>query len=846
MRDPLLAPAMSIAAGIVVTRFVPFTSVELQMAFAALAALTAFAAWKSTKRVTVACVLCALTFAGAISREKHRLLKTPQLNAASNEFLILAGCIVEPPSVTEDRQQVLLELAPHARARISIALHEGDQPAQLHYGQRVEVPVKIRLPHNYGNPGAFDYVTYLARQNIFWTGSASGRSAVMVVPGECGTRFWSMLYAVRVEALARIERFYRGDAYTTGIMEAMLLGDSSKLQKVWTDHFRKTGTYHALVISGLHVSVLAGALLLLMRVMYVPPRIAVFLAAIAGWLYALISGWQAPVVRSAGGFTLFVIAKLIYRRGRLLNLLSAVAIAFLLFDPEQIYDASFQLSFLSVAAIGAIAAPLVEKTTGPLGSGLRGLAEPDRDLHALPRVAAFRIEMRLMAETVSLWVKTPLRPTTAAWSVVVRLAFHVYEMALISLVIQIGLALPMIVYFHRVSFTGLSANVLIVPALSAAVPIGFLAIATNWSFPAHVAGWLLLFSQRIADWHVRYEPSWRVPDPPLWLALTFVAALLASALCLGRRPVWRWASAVATIALFALLYLEPFRVEAAGGTFELTAIDVAQGDSLLLRFPSGHTMLVDAGGFPVFGHRAKPSLDTGEDVVSPYLWSRGIIHIDVIATTHCHEDHVGGMAAVIDNFHPVELWTGANDPGSTVWKTLRAKAVASGVKVIPMHAGDRRTFGSAKVDVLAPAIDYAAPVVPKNNDSLVMRIRFGAHTFLLTGDAEKQIEAQLLAGGGIGKVDVLKVAHHGSRTSSTEEFIEATRPAFAIVSVGPDNSYGHPTAEVLGRLNDKQTEVLRTDRVGLVRFDSDGHHLELHTNSWDQAAQYGILPIFAF
>ena len=123
MRDPLLAPAMSIAAGIVVTRFVPFTSVELQMAFAALVALTAFAAWKSTKRVTVACVLCALAFAGAISREKHRLLKTPQLNAASNELLILAGCIVEPPSVTEDRQQVLLELAPHARARISIALH---------------------------------------------------------------------------------------------------------------------------------------------------------------------------------------------------------------------------------------------------------------------------------------------------------------------------------------------------------------------------------------------------------------------------------------------------------------------------------------------------------------------------------------------------------------------------------------------------------------------------------------------------------------------------------------------------------------------------------------------------
>jgi competence protein ComEC len=768
------------------------------------------------------------------------------LNADSNEFLILAGCIVEPPVVLENRQQVLVELAPHARARVSINLREDEKPVPLRYGQQVEITAKIRVPHNYGNPGSFDYVTYLARQDIFWTASAHGPSSVNVVPGECGTRFWAVLFRARVEALCRLERFYAGDTYTTGMMEAMLLGDSSKLQKVWTDHFRRTGTYHALVISGLHVSVLAGALLFVMRVVFVPPRIAVSLAAIAGWLYALITGWQAPVVRSAGGFTLFVIARLLYRRGRLLNLLAAVAIAFLLFDPEQLYDASFQLSFLSVAAIGAIAAPLIEKTTGPLGRGLRGLGETDRDLHAEPRVAAFRIEMRLIAETLALWCRVPLSVVTSACAFTVRAVFFVYEMALVSLVIQIGLALPMIVYFHRVSFTGLSANVLIVPALSAAVPVGFFAIVTNWTAPAVVARWLLVGSQRVADWHVRWEPSWRVPDPPPWLALAFVVSLIALAFSIRARAIWRWTAAVPVVALFCCLYFQPFTVEAAGGKFEMDAIDVAQGDALLLRFPSGHIMLVDAGGFPVFGNHSKPNLDTGEDVVSPYLWSRGITHIDVIATTHSHEDHVGGMAAIIDNFHPAELWTGANNPESSVWKAVREKAITGGVKIVPMHNGDRREFGGTLIDVLAPTADYEPRVAPKNNDSLFMRVRYGSHTFLLTGDIERQIEEQLVAAGQIGKVDVLKVAHHGSRTSSTDEFVEAARPAFAIISVGADNSYGHPTAEVLDRLSAKHIEILRTDQVGLVRFESDGKRLELRTNSWDRAQAIGLLPVFGY
>jgi competence protein ComEC len=837
----------ALAAGILLCGFARFSARELVCVLAVFATLTALAALASTKRMTVACALVAVVFVGSAIAEKHRRGQPPQLNAESNETLILVGCVVEPSALSEDRDHFVLELARHARARVTVTLREGEIAPLLRYGQKVEVTAKIRIPHNFQNPGSFDYAGYLARQDIYWTASAHGATSFNIMPGECGTRFWALIYGLRTTALDRLESFYKGDSYTTGMMEATLIGETTKLQKVWTDHYRRTGTYHALVISGLHVSVLAGTLLFLMRICLIPRPHALAIAATAAWLYALISGWQAPVVRAAGGFTLFLIARLVYRRGRLLNLLAAVAIAFLLFDPDQLYDASFQLSFMSVAAIGALASPIIEKTTGPRSYALRALSDADRDLHQEPIVAQFRVEMRLVAETIALWTRLPLKGVMFTQSIFLRLAFYIYEMALISLVIQVGLALPMILYFHRVSFSGVSANLLIVPLLSAAVPVGFLAILTNWKIPAIGAQWLLNASQHIADWHMRWEPDWRIPDPPLWLSLAFVAALLWMAFTANARAWMRWSAAVSVLALFALLYSEPFVVHAATGRLELTSIDVGQGDSLLLQFPNGRNMLVDAGGFPVFGSKPnprKPNLDIGEDVVSPYLWSRGIRHIDVLVSTHAHEDHIGGMAAIIENFHPRELWTGANPPDNPVWKAVKQKAEAFGVKILPLTEGGVWDWGGARIEVLAPAGDYVPLASPKNNDSLVLRLRYGAHTFLLTGDMEKQVEARLLEGSRIDKIDVLKVGHHGSRTSSSDGFIAAAHPTFAIISVGLNNSYHHPTVEVLERLAATHTGVFRTDRVGLISIESDGRQLRVHTNLWSQGEREGLQPVF--
>jgi competence protein ComEC len=262
----------------------------------------------------------------------------------------------------------------------------------------------------------------------------------------------------------------------------------------------------------------------------------------------------------------------------------------------------------------------------------------------------------------------------------------------------------------------------------------------------------------------------------------------------------------------------------------MTAIDVGQGDSIFVVFPDGKRMLVDGGGIPAFGRQTRSQLDIGEDVVAPYLWDRGIRKLDVVALSHAHEDHIGGLPALVDDFHPKELWTGAT-PDSPIWRTLQQKAAANGVKIVPMHSPRSFAFGGAEIEVLAPPPDYVPTDSAKNDDSLVLRVGYGRNGFLLTGDAERPIERDMLAEHEIRRTDVLKVAHHGSRTSTNEDFVSAVEPVFAVISVGFENSYGLPNRDVIERLRQHRAVVYRTDQDGLITVLSDGYRLHVETHS---------------
>ncbi len=698
----------------------------------------------------------------------------------------------------------------------------------MQYGQLVELEARVRRIRNFQNPGEFDYEAFSARSAIYWTASATGPSSIVVKPGRCGSRFLAAVFALRTGALHRIERLYSGNPYATGMMEATLIGESSRMERLWTDHFRRTGTYHMLVIDGLHITVLAAFLLFLLRLCFLPEITALAITASGAWLYALVSGWNAPAIRAAGGFTLYVAARYFYRRGRLLNLLAAVAMVYLIYDPSQLFEAGFQLSFLCVAAIGLLAVPLLDVTSTLYARGLVGITQPSRTPRLPPSVAQFRLELRLLAETANYYLPLPRSWWEHAFAIAARILFYAYQLAVISAAIQIGLALPMAIYFHRISLTGISANILVVPLLGLVIPLGFLAILTTWHAPAAIAGWLLNASERIALWHTRMEPDWRVLAPPVWLGIAFTAALILLAFAMRRSLRSSLAALAAVLALFGLIFWHPFPPVVRRGDLELTAIDVGQGDSLLVCFPDSKLMLIDGGGVISFGNRAGGRLDIGEDVVSPYLWSRSIRNIDVVALTHAHDDHAGGLPAIIENFHPSELWTGAT-PSSAAWAAVRDKARAEKVKISRLASGSSFDFGGARIDVISPPADYLPARTPMNNDSLGIRITHGQRSLLLTGDMEKPMERRALIDGQPLRADILKVGHHGSNTSSIDPFLDAVSPVFAVISDGFENSFRHPHPKVLERLSAHRAGILRTDRDGLVTIRTDGRRISIET-----------------
>jgi competence protein ComEC len=838
LRDPLIAPLAATAGGILLSRFVSFEIREIMAAGAAFILLALIARRSSLRGLAFACVVLAFIAAGAVLETLHRPGVPPTLDATFNETVLLTGCVVSPPVFYEGRGQFVLELEPQARARVNLYSRESEIPPMLCYGQKIELEARVRRPHNFGNPGGFDYVGYLARQNIYWNASARGAASVRILDGTCGSGFWSTIFALREKALARIEQLYRGNTWASGMMQAILIGESSQLEKIWTEHFRRTGTYHALVISGLHITVLAGFLLFLLRILAVPATPSLVATTMAAWLYTFVAGWQAPVVRAAGGFTLYLVARFFYRRTRVLNLLAAVALAYLFLDPEQLFEASFQLSFLSVAAIGALAVPLMETISGPYARGLRGLSNPGWDPDLPPPVAAFRVELRLLAQTGMLWTRLPERFWLLMFAGFLRPLFYMFELAVVSAVVQIGLALPMIVYFHRASFTGVLANAVVVPLLGGVVPIGFIAVFGNWAWAAKLAGWLLTIAEAVARWCASIEPNWRVPDPPLGLALAFVAALLALPFLLTRSRLARWTALAATLALFAVLLWHPFAPAVNHGALELTAIDVGEGDSLLLATPRGKLVLMDAGGIVRYSSHHRPRLDIGEDVVSPYLWSRSIRRLDAVAFSHPDEDHIGGMASVIRNFRPSELWVGVGHDSD--WNSLREEALRQGTRIVRLGAGQRFEFGGAQVEVVSASNPIRA------NDSLVARFSYGRHSFLLTGDAERDLENDLLARGVLAATSVLKVAHHGSKTSTLDPLLDAVRPTFAVISVGYENSFGHPHPHVLRRLVTRRIATLRTDQQGLVSISTDGVRFHVRTNreSFSEAGWLRLDPFF--
>jgi competence protein ComEC len=464
---------------------------------------------------------------------------------------------------------------------------------------------------------------------------------------------------------------------------------------------------------------------------------------------------------------------------------------------------------------------VLQRSSSRYRAAMRHFDSTGYDLVLPPRMAQLRLDLRILIARLG----KLLGGLPAKWLALgaLNIAIAVFELAVLSSVTQAALVLPMRAYFHRAAIIGMPANVLVLPLSGLMLNAGVAAIALSYisGTLARVAGfiaaaslhWSLVVLGWLSGWHVS---QWRVPDAGLAVWMVATLGVLLAFLYVRRARV----VALAGLALlfisagFAAIYRSaPHLVP---NELEITAIDVGQGDSLLVISPAGRTMLVDAGGSigPVHSE-----FDYGEDVVSPYLWSRGLERLDVVVLTHAHGDHIGGLARVVQNFHPRELWLGMN-PETAALDHLLQVAEANGVTIRKHVAGDQTDWGGAHVRVLSPPSDWQVKTQPRNDDSLSFLISFENTRALLAGDVEKRMESFLVTESP--GADLLKVAHHGSATSTTEDLLRAVHPKYAVISVGYHNSFGHPRMEVLERLQAAHVRTYRTDMLGGITFLLDG------------------------
>jgi competence protein ComEC len=435
----------------------------------------------------------------------------------------------------------------------------------------------------------------------------------------------------------------------------------------------------------------------------------------------------------------------------------------------------------------------------------------------------------------------------------IGLTLRAWELMVLTLALQIGMLPLMARDFHRITLAGPIVNLAAVPLTGVVVPLGFVTLGSALLLPA--LGKILavpltsitLLLLHIVHWFARL-PRWsyRIPGPHLWVVVSFFAFALLLAAILRLAHPWQgkmaWALSAGLAGCSLVIALFPFSPAWSAGKLEVSVLDVGQGDSLFVVFPQGKTLLIDGGGaFGGFAGQSNHGIDPGEEAVSPYLWSRGFRKLDVVALTHAHQDHLGGLAAILENFRVGRLWIGREVRSLALAKV---EQLARGRNIPIEHEARANSFAWDNVEgkVLWPEASSEAPAAAaKNDDSLVLRLRYEERAVLLPGDAEKEAEREMLAENRQDELqaEVLKIGHHGSKNSTTPEFLAAVKPRLAIISVGENNAYGHPNAELLERLASAGVRVLRTDRDGAVHtlMDSKGLEVRCFVPCWPTAAE---------
>jgi len=540
-----------------------------------------------------------------------------------------------------------------------------------------------------------------------------------------------------------------------------------------------------LSISGLHVAIIAGALLIVLRALRLSRTIAFAVAMLVVVFYVAMLGAPPPAVRSA---VMLGVVGLSERLQRPTHPWTALALGAVIpaLQPLVVLDLGWQLSVSGMAALVAARALLRRVRLAERRGHRRAVRRALAWVQGL-RGWQYALARELVTGTVATIVTAPL----IAWT------------------------------FGRISVIAPVSNVVASPLVAFIQPALFLSVITSpWpSLSKLIAD---ATAPALAALHIVADSAARIPYATLHIAPTAAGAICAGiASAAGVRAtasrLWLPGFVVAAAALTCAIWL-PLLARGTG-QLEMHVLDVGQGDAIALRTPRGRWLLIDAG-------RRWDGGDAGRRTVVPYIRRLGG-PVSALVVTHAHDDHIGGAASVIQALSPQVVWEPAFVTPSA---TYRATLELLGRTAVPWHRvqpGDRWVLDGVEIRVLAPDSIWTAHQNDANETSVVLRVRYGEIVFLLTGDAERAEEEWIVANtdSALLRADVLKVGHHGSKTSSSELFLDAVRPRLGVVSVGANNSYGHPSPSTLGIFADRAIPLLRTDLEGTLVLSTDGRQL---------------------
>ena len=667
-------------------------------------------------------------------------------------------------------------------------------PGAFHLGDEVRFQGRIRFPRNFGDLGEFDYEAFMRREGIDATMLAvrGNRPTEVEVLAHHRSFPGSTIEDIRIHIARFIDRNL--DDPAAAEMRALVIGDRGGIDEKMREMFGRTGLAHLLVISGLHLSMVGAAMFALIRMLMllVPAialrgwanKVAAASAALGVTAYAAIAGHHVSTTRALIMVLAYMFAVMIDRAREAIASLALACIIICITLPGSTADVGFELSFASVLTIVL---------------GMRRYAAwLERRRVDRAGIATSQVELAwewaLGYLAVSFWAMLGVAPLTAR-------------------------------YFNQFSIVGLVANAVVVPvmALGGAV-VGLLAAAMSFvCMPAAVmmlwiAGRFIVGGNVLASWFADWPMAWVRAFTPTVVEVALAYAMLGLWLTwpLGprskskRRPSWRHAI-LATLALAVIIDAKYwFDDRYHGDELRVTFLSVGEGDAAVVRFPGARVMVIDAGS-------AWNDFDLGERIVARYLWANKIMHVDWLALSHPDQDHFGGFDFLARDFSPNQFWTVASENQNAAYEHLLATLYE--LKT-PIRRVDRATapmsIEGVRVEALNPR---ATPQTSRNNASMVLRLAYAGTSFLFTGDLEAEGEAAMLETSPNVQATILKVPHHGSRTSSSAAFVEATHPKLAVISLGYRNRFHFPAPEVVDRYRAEGARIMRTDQDGAIEVD---------------------------